>query len=175
MIELFIMVIAKKIIKFLDKSGAKYEIINHRTVFTAFDKSRTLKEKANIVGKTLVLKINPKEMVIALIPGDKNLDKAKIKKIINLQRKKEAKKIVKKIEFASERLMKNRLKGMKMGAVAPFGSLFKISTFVNKSLLNKKKIILNSGRLDLSIMIKGSDFEKIVRDLIKGSFVKSKK
>ena len=169
------MAVSKKVIKFLDKSGVKYEIINHRTVFTAFDKSRTLKEKTNIIGKTLVLKINPKEMVIVLIPGDKNLDKVKIKKTINLQRKKEGSKIVKKIEFASERLMKNRLKGMKMGAVAPFGVLFKVPTFVNKSLLNKKKIILNSGRHDQSIVIKGTDFEKIVPDLIKGSFAKPRK
>ena len=169
------MAASKKVIKFLDKSGVKYEIINHRTVFTAFDKSRTLKEKTNIVGKTLVLKISSKEMVIVLIPGDKNLDKVKIKKIINFQRKKEGGKIIKKVEFASERLMKNRLKGMRMGAVAPFGVLFKILTFVNKSLLNKKKIILNSGRHDQSIVIKGADFEKIVPDLIKSSFVKLRK
>ena len=169
------MAISKKVIKFLDKSGAKYEIINHRTVFTAFDKSRTLKQKTNIVGKTLVLKISSKEMVVVLIPGDKNLDKVKIKKIINLQKKKAGSKIVRKIEFASERLMKNRLKGMKMGAVAPFGVLFKVPTFVNKSLLNKKKIILNSGRHDQSIVIKGTDFEKIVTDLIKGSFAKPRK
>jgi len=169
------MAISKKIINFLEKSKVKYEIIKHKTVYTAFDKSRTLKEKTNIVGKTLVLKISPKEMVIVLIPGDKNLDKVKIKKIINLQRKKEDKKIVKKIEFASERLMKNRFKGMKIGAVTPFGNLFKISTFVNKSLLNKKKIILNSGCHDQSIVIKGNDFEKIVPSLVKGSFVKPRK
>ena len=171
----FFMPIPKKVINFLEKSKVKYEIIKHKTVYTAFDKSKTLKEKTNIIGKTLVLKISSKEMVIVLIPGDKNLDKVKIKKIINLQRRKEDKKIVKKIEFASERLMKNRFKGMKMGTIAPFGNLFKIPTFVNKSLLNKKKIILNSGCHDQSMAIKGNDFEKIIPDLIKGSFVKSRK
>ena len=169
------MAVSKKVIKFLDKSGVKYEIINHRTVFTAFDKSKTLKEKTNIIGKTLVLKINSKELAVILIPGDKNLDKVKIKKIINLQRKKEGSKIVKKIDFASERLMKKGLKGMRVGAVAPFGVLFKVSTFVNKSLLNKKKIILNSGRHDQSIVIKGTDFEKLVPDLVEGSFAKPRK
>ena len=169
------MPISKKVINFLGKSKVKYDIIKHKIVYTAFDKSRTLKEKTNIIGKTLVLKISLKEMVIVLIPGDKNLDKVKIKKIINLQRRKEDKKIVKKIEFASERLMKGRLKGMKMGAIIPFGVLFKTPTFVNKSLLNKKKIILNSGCHNHSIAIKGKDLEKIVPDLIKGSFVKSRK
>ena len=91
------------------------------------------------------------------------------KKEISMEKKKIG------IEFDSERLVKNRLKGMKMGAVAPFGALFKVPTFVNKSLLNKKKIILNSGRHDQSIVIKGTDFEKIVTDLIKGSFAKPRK
>lgn len=169
------MSISKKVINFLEKSKVKYEIIKHKTVYTAFDKSRTLKEKNNIIGKTLVLKISPKEMAIILIPGDKNLDKVKIKKIINLQRKKEDKKIVKKIEFASERLMKGRLKGMKMGAVIPFGTLFKTLTFVNKSLLNKKRIIVNSGCHNHSMAIKGKDLEKIIPDLIIGSFAKPRK
>ena len=169
------MPIPKKIINLLEEKKAKYEIIKHKTVYTAFDKSKTLKEKNNIIGKTLVLKISSKEMVIVLIPGDKNLDKVKIKKIINLQRKKEDKKIVKKIEFASERLMKGRLKGMKMGAVIPFGTLFKTLTFVNKSLLNKKRIIVNSGCHNHSIAIKGKDLEKIVPDLISGSFAKPRK
>ncbi len=175
MVELLIMSIPKKVTNFLDKSGVNYEIIDHRTVFTAYDKAQTLKEKLNIIGKTLVLKLNSKEIAMVLIPANRDLDKRKIKKIINKERKKEDNKLVKKIKFASERLMKNRLKGMKMGAVVPFGNLFKIETFVNRSLLNKKRIILNSGRHKHSIMIKGKDFEKIVPNLIKGSFVKVSK
>ena len=32
-----------KIIKFLEKGKVKYEILKHRTVYTAFDKAKTLK------------------------------------------------------------------------------------------------------------------------------------
>jgi hypothetical protein len=35
--------VPKKILNFLKKSKVKYEIIKHKTVFTAFDKSQTLK------------------------------------------------------------------------------------------------------------------------------------
>ena len=168
------MPIPKKVINFLEKNKVKYEIIEHRTVYTAFDKTRTLKIKPNITGKTLVLKTD-RDLAVVLIPANKNLDKNKLKKIINIWRKRQDMKAVKKIDFASERLMKNKLKGIKMGAVPPFGSLFKLPTFINKSLLNQPKIILNSGHYNSSIKIKASLLKKLMPDLITGSFAKAKK
>jgi len=66
-------------IDFLEKAKVKYELIKHRKVFTAQDKAATLKVKPNIIGKTLVLKID-KRISVVLIPANKNLDKNKFKK-----------------------------------------------------------------------------------------------
>jgi Ala-tRNA(Pro) deacylase len=85
----------KKILNFLEKSKVKYEIIKHKTVFTAFDKSQTLKVPEKIVGKTLILKAN-NSLAFVLIPANKKLDLKKIKKKIGKE----------KVEFASERLIK---------------------------------------------------------------------
>lgn len=164
----------KKVINFLEKSKVKYEEIQHRTVYTAFDKAKTLKVKQNIIGKTLILKAN-RDLVVCLIPANKNLDKAKFKKTVNNWRKKTAQKPVKTIDFASERLIKNRFKGVKVGAIPPFGNLFKLPTFVNKSLLGLPKIIVNSGHYNLSIKIKGAFLKKLISDLIAGSFAKARK
>ena len=175
MIELiYIMAVPKKIIGFLDKAKVKYETIEHKTVYTAFDKVQTLKIKPKIVGKTLVLKID-RDLAIALIPADKNLDKNKFKKIINNWRKKIGRKVVKKVSFASERLIKNKLKGIKMGAVPPFGILFGLPTVINKSLLNQPKLVLNSGHYKFSIKIKASLLKKLIPDLLAGSFAKIRK
>jgi prolyl-tRNA editing enzyme YbaK/EbsC (Cys-tRNA(Pro) deacylase) len=170
------MTIPKRLIKFLDDSEVKYDVINHRTVYTAHDKTKTLKEKPSIVAKTLVLKLGRKDIGIVSLPANKNVDKRKIKKLINQQREKVEKKKIKKVKFASERLMKNRLKsrGVRMGAIVPFGNFLKVPTFINKSLLNKKRLILNSGRHEQSIIIKGKDFSKIVPNVIKGRFTKSR-
>ena len=156
------MAIPKKIINFLEKNKIRYQILEHKTVYTAFDKSQTLKTKPNVIGKTLVLKAN-KELIIVLIPANKNLDKQKVKKIINKKLKKEGKKLLKTIDFASERLMKNKLKGVKIGAIPPFGNLFGFTDLINRSLLGQSKIIINSG-----------DY-KLMPDLLEGSFIKAKK
>ncbi|MFC1630265.1 hypothetical protein ACFL06_01900 [Patescibacteria group bacterium] len=76
------MPISKKILKFLDSGKVKYEPLEHKTVYTAFDKATTLKIPEKTVGKTLVVKLD-RNYGIALIPANKNLDIGKLKKIVS--------------------------------------------------------------------------------------------
>lgn len=158
------MKIPVKVEKFLNTSKAKYEIIEHRTVYTAYDKAATLKVPEKTIGKTLVLKIDS-EYALALVPANKNLDKGKLKKAAK----------AKKIDFVKEIWMKKNLKGMRIGAVPPFGVLFKMKTFADVSLLKNPKIIIGSGVHKASIKIAPGALKKIVPDLIIGSFSVAKK
>jgi len=156
--------IPRKIINFLEKSKVKYEIVKHKTVYTAFDKAQTLKVPEKIISKTLVLKMDGK-LAMALIPANKNLNKEKIKKLTK----------AKKVDLASEKLIKNRLKGVKVGAIPPFGNLWGFQIFADKSLTKEKEIILNGGDYNFSIKIKPKEIKKLVPDLIEGNFSKAKK
>lgn len=155
------MKIPQKLIKFLGRNKIKYGTISHRTVYTAQDKAATLKVKPSVVGKTLILKVD-KELAIVLIPGNKNLDKNKFKKVSR----------AKKIDFISERVMKNKFKGFKIGALPPFGEIFKIPTFVDKLLLKEKNVFVNSGIYEASLKVSPKIFDKT--ENIKGDFSKSK-
>lgn len=156
------MPIALKVLNFVKDS--KCETIEHKTVYTAHDKAATLKLPEKIVGKTVVLKLD-KEIGLALIPAHRNLDKNKIKKIAK----------VKKIDFASEIIIKNRLKGAKPGAVPPFGLIWKIPTFIDSPLLKAKKIVVNSGQHNFSFRISGAGLKRLMPDLIKGNFSQARK
>jgi len=94
----------------------KTEAIAHKTVYTAYDKAATLKVKPNVIGKTLVLKAD-KDLIMVLAPGNKNLDLVKIKKAAK----------AKKVDFISETIIKNKFKGIKLGAIPPLGELWKLS------------------------------------------------
>jgi len=166
------MPIAKKLEKFLKENKIQYQEVNHRTVFTAHDKAATLRVKEKSIGKTLLIKTD-RDLALVLIPGNKNFDKRKFKKVVNDWRKKTNQKSVKNIDFASETLMKNNLKGVKVGAVPPFGKLWKFPVFVDKSLLKEKEIILNNGNYNSSLKIKQKEFKKF--DFIQGVFSKAKK
>lgn len=171
------MAIPKKIINFLEKEKVKYDVLEHKKVFTAYDKAATLKVPEKISVKTLAVKVvSPsKEVVLVSIPANKNLDKDKLKKKINIQRKKEGEKLIKKIDFVTEKWMKNNLKGVKPGAVPPFGNLWNMNSFIEKSLFKNPKIFFNSGDNSYSIKMSPKNFEKVVPDLVIESISKPRK
>jgi len=175
LVKLLSMPVPKKLINFLEKSKVKYQIIEHKTVYTAYDKVQTLKVPEKMVGKTLVFKTDPEgkpsasygasgKLAVVLIPANKNLDKEKIKKLLK----------AKKVELVSERLIKNKFKGVKVGAVPPFGNLWGLGTFADKSLINQPKLIVNGGDYNFSIKISSVSFKKLIPELVIGSFSKAK-
>ena len=168
------MAVPKKVIKFIEEKKIKYEIINHRQVFTAYDKAQTLKVHLKIIGKTLAVKLD-RDFVLVLIPANRNLDKEKLKKTANVLRKKAGQKSVKTVDFAKESWMKKNLKGIKIGATPPLGKLWKRQTFVDSSLLKEPKIFLNSGDYEFSLKISGANLRKIIPDSVAGNFGKAKK
>jgi Cys-tRNA(Pro) deacylase len=157
------MTIPKKIVNFLNKSKIKYKILEHKTVYTAFDKSQTLKVDPKIIGKTLILKCD-KNLKVVLIPSNKNLDLKKFKKIGKF----------KKVDFVSEKEIKKKFKGVKVGAIPPFGNLWKFQTFVEKSIFREKEVILNGGSWNFSIKINSKDLKNLIPDLVIGNIAKAK-
>jgi len=186
------MPILKNLEKFLKDAKVKYEVVKHKTVYTALDKAKTLKIKPKEVTKTLVLKLGSgktAQYVLASIPADKNFDKEKFKKLFNDWLKKAAKadgstmlttkgkifKAVKEIGFAEEKwIKKNIFKTKAGGAVPPFGNLFKTPSFIDKSLLKAKKLVVNAGGFEESVAIMSKQLEKI-EGFVQGSFSKTKK
>ena len=164
--------ILKKLLKFLGDSKIKYEIVEHKTVYTALDSAETQHIKPQETVKTLVMKITPSKAVLALIPANKNLDKTKFKKAVSGWAKKENLKI-KPPEFAKELWMKKNIKG-KIGATPCFGSVFDLPVFADRSLFRAKNLFVNSGDYNYSIKLSAKNFEKALGKITKGSFVKKK-
>ena len=166
------MAILKSLQNLLEKNKVKHEIIDHKTVYTALDSAETQHIKPQEVVKTLIMKIDSKKYVLALISANKNLDKKKLLKEINKWLKTEEEKAVKTVEFAKEAWMKKNIKG-KIGATVPFGSLEKMTTFIDKSLLKNKDLIINTGDYNKSIKLATKKFIEL-EDTVKGIFSEAK-
>jgi len=161
------MAISKKIIKYLDDNKYKYTVIEHKTTYTAWDTAQTEKVKPQQVAKSLVMKVDA-DYALALLSGNRKLDKPKLLKIINTQRKKEKMKLAKKIELAKEVWMKKNLPG-KVGATPPFGNLLRVAVYVDSLLLKNTKIYVGSGEYTSSFLVNVKQYLKI-ENPIKGSF-----
>lgn len=169
------MPISKTLQNILDKNKIKYELIEHRTVFTALDKAATLKVKPATIGKTVVVSFDGKDHALGLVPANKNLDKKKTLTAFNKLRQKSGWEIYKKIDFADEKWMENNIKGVKLGATPPFGALYKLPVFVDTALLRQPKVIVNGGGHETSLKITPANLLKLNQDTIKGNFSQAKR
>jgi len=165
------MAISKKIIQYLKNNKYKYEIVEHKTTYTAWDTAQTERIKSQEVAKALVMKTD-NDYSLALISANRNLDKQKLLKTINAGRKKLKLKNFKKIDFAKEAWMKKNLPG-KVGATPPFAKIIKVDIFMDSLLAKNKKIYLGSGEYTNSIRVNTNQYLKI-ENPVKGVFSKKK-
>ena len=140
------MTIPKPIIKFLDKHGVKYDVVEHKTVFTAYDLAQTLKKELKEIAKTLALKAD-KQYILIVLPASHKADLTKLKKLLK----------VKKLEILKEKKLADIFK-MKPGTIAPFAKFLGIPVYLDKSLLKNKLIIASSGSYSKKVQMKIKDY-----------------
>lgn len=155
------MAIPKKLLNYLEKNKIKVEPLSHRIVYTAYDLAQTLKADLREIVKTLVVRADKTYVLVALSAGQM-LDISKLKKLLK----------AKKIEIAKENVMKTVFK-IKPGTITPFGSLYKVPVYLEKSLTKMKNLIVGGGSYTDSLKIKLADFLKLEKPII-GVFGKKK-
>lgn len=162
----------KKLIKLLTESKKKYEVIKHRTTFTAYDVAATLHLKLNQIAKSLLVKTNKplihgaKPYALVVVPADKNVDLKKLAKIMSTKDVR-----VTKVEIPKEGVMKAQFK-VKPGSMSAFGSLYKLPVFVDKAV--KGQMVFAAGSFEESVKMNAGDFIKC-EDAKIGNFSVAKK
>ncbi|MFA5358842.1 MAG: YbaK/EbsC family protein [Patescibacteria group bacterium] len=152
--------IGAKVLNYLEGKKVKFEVIDHRKVFTAYDLAQTLKHDLKKIAKTLLVKADS-AYVLVVIPAYYRLDLKKLKKSLN----------AKKIEIPNEKVIIKVLK-IKLGGITPFGALHKVETWVDKSLLAAQDVIMNAGSFTQSLRMKARDYIKLEEARL-GNFVES--
>lgn len=157
-----------KLIKYLGKAGVKHEILEHRTVYTAYDAAATMRRKINEIAKSLFIKAD-KDYYLVILPADYNLDFKKLGKCIGTRTKKP----VKAVKIPGEKIMEKLLK-VKAGAMSAFGGLHKLPVIVDKGMVKAKKAVFSSGSFNHSVEMAVRDFIKM-ENAVLGNFGVKKK
>lgn len=152
-----------KLVSYLDKTGVDHKILEHKTVYTAFDAAATMGKKLNEIAKSLLLKAD-KDYYLVLLPADHNLDFKKIEKEIS----KLSQKKVKSIKIPGEKIMETALK-IKAGSLSAFGSLYKLPIIADKALVKAKRAVFSAGSFNHSVEMATRDFIKL-ENVVLGSF-----
>lgn len=157
-----------KLIKHLNSKGAKHNVLEHKTVYTAIDAANTLKRKMDEIVKSLFVRAD-KYYFLVCLPADRNLDFKKLKKVIE----NEVGTKVKTVEIPSEKVMRKFLK-IKNEGLSGFGTFYKLPVIIDKQLGKVKKAVFSAGDFNHSVEMLVRDFIKL-ENAILGSFGIKKK
>lgn len=147
---------SKKVLSYLKAGKTKFEIIEHKKVYTAYDLAATLGEKLNKIAKTLLVEVELPKMqkkgkhyFVVVLPASYRLDLQKLKKELK----------AKSAILAPERIMKKL--GIEPGELTPFGSLHKLEVLLDRGLLKAKEAIMTAGSLTEAIRMRVKDLHKL--------------
>jgi len=140
------------VIDFLDKSGVKYEVTEHKPAFTAQRVAAAEHEPGKYVAKPVVIRADDKYLMCVLAACYK-IDLGALKKQLG----------AKKVELAEEKDMGKIFGDCELGAEPPFGNLYDLPTIMDKALEADDHITFQAGSHDKAIRMSMADYVKLVK------------
>lgn len=138
----------KDITSYLEKKKVLFELLEHKEVYTAKDAAKVTKSAEKEICKVLVLKVDGKKFIFAVLPANLACKLRKIKSIIG----------AKEISLATESEMK-KATGLKPGSAPALGKLEKIKVYADRTLEKNKAIVFPAGDYTVSIKMKYGDWK----------------
>lgn len=160
----------QKILAFLDENKIIYQSYEHKPVFTSEEAAAARGDISLHQGaKAMVLKIINSQLIInnsksglpdpdfvmAVLPGDRKIDFKKLRKYL----------VVKDLRFASAEEVE-RIVGVKIGAVSPFGNLSGLKVFLDESIRDNEEIVFNVGEHTQSVKMRLADYQRLVQPTV---------
>lgn len=143
----------------LNKEKIEYEVLEHKPVFTSKEAAEVRGTELKQGTKALIVKTD-EGFIQAVVSGAKEIDLDKLKKIT----------LFKNLELANAKEVKQAT-GCNIGSVPPFGNLFSLKTYFDKSVVDNDVVAFNAGQHTKSIKMKAKDLIKIVNPVV-GEFSK---
>jgi Ala-tRNA(Pro) deacylase len=140
------------VIDFLDKSGVKYEVTEHKPAFTAQRMAAAEHEPGKYVAKPVIVMADGKYLMCVLAACYK-IDLGALKKQLG----------AKKVELAEEKDMGKIFGECELGAEPPFGNLYDLPTIMDKALETDDHIIFQAGSHDKAVRMSMADYIKLVK------------
>ena len=143
---------AKKLIDFLDSHNVKYITITHSTAYTAQEIASLVHIKGRELAKTVMVKIDG-QMAMAVLPASHQVDLSVLKTAAGAET----------AVLATEAEFRGGFPECETGAMPPFGNLYGMPVFAEKSLARDKEITFNAGTHNEVVRLSYEDFARLVR------------
>ncbi len=134
----------------LESNDISYEVVDHEPVYTseqaAWVRGTPLREGA----KAMVMRAD-KRPVLVVLAADRRIDNKRFKKLYK----------VKDLRMASPEDVE-KITGLEVGSIPPFGNVLGLAIYVDRSLLENYRISFNAGLHTRSVLMLTRDYLDVV-------------
>jgi Ala-tRNA(Pro) deacylase len=152
--------IPKRLIDCLDENKVLYEILRHPEAITAQRIAEAEHVKGRHHAKVVMLKSGGQHLM-AVLPAEHLIDLEKLATFVG-----------KDVSLENEQEFESLFPDCAVGAMPPFGNLYGVPTYVDKSLAKEDYIVFEAGTHTEAIKLSYHDYEKIVKPQIEALAIK---
>ena len=146
------MSIAKRLKEHLEENRVPYTHCTHRLAYTAQEVAAAQHVPGREMAKTIVFKADG-QFLLVILPAVMKIDMKALRNELPF----------KYVELASEKEFASLFPDSEIGAMVPFGNLYSLRVYVDKSLSMDEDIVFNAGTHVDTVKIKYKDFERLVQ------------
>lgn len=137
---------------YLDQNHVPYAVVRHDPTFTAQETAASAHVPGREMAKPVIVNVDGR-LVMTVLPASRLLDLGHFRAITR----------AKKLQLATEEECARRFRDSEVGAMPPFGNLYKMETWVDEALSADEEIAFNAGTHTEVIRMRFADFERLVR------------
>jgi Ala-tRNA(Pro) deacylase len=140
----------RQLSEFLGAHAARHERIEHREAFTSQEEAAAAHVSGWSWAKVVIVK-EREGLAMAVLPACCTIDMDRLKGLIGRGE----------IELASVEEILEAFPGCELGAIPPFGRLFKVPTFVEEALVNQREMTMPAGNHRAAIRMRAADYLRL--------------
>jgi osmotically-inducible protein OsmY/prolyl-tRNA editing enzyme YbaK/EbsC (Cys-tRNA(Pro) deacylase) len=140
---------------YLHDHQVPFVIQHHQTAYTAQDVAASEHLPGQMVAK-VVMAVADGDMVMLVLPADHRADLAKARAAVGAHE----------IWLANEREFADRFPDCEVGAMPPFGNLYDLPVYVDRSLTFDQAIVFQAGTHNETMRIRYADFARLVKPTV---------
>ena len=149
------MSISRKLNDYLNREHVRYEILPHPEAYRAVTIAHALHAPDREMAKVVIVKVNGR-FVMTVLPASWNLDFHRLRELFAPQH----------VRLATEDEIKELFPDCDLGSMPPFGNLYGLEVYVDRSLTEDEQIIFQGGTHSDAIRMRYADFAALVLPVV---------
>lgn len=139
----------------LDREHIHYDIVPHSPTFSALRVAHTLHVSEQQVAKVVIVKVKS-QFITTVLPARWSVDLHSLRKMFGTHR----------VRLATEQEIRKLFPDCEVGAIPPFGTLYGLPVYVDRSLAGDRQIFFECGTHSEAIRMRYWDFAALVFPIV---------